>query len=171
MPIQVRHAALVDTMMLLNESDRRGLFSWVFTRDKADPNMFIEAVNRRKGWRGVRALARYVTMAEIGVVSEGELRLALLMDHHGINGWQGNVRIKLPGQIPFRVDFLFAKERLIVEVDGWAFHSSRQSFEDNRWRDAQLQAAGYQVLRLTWNQLVNQPQVTASLIRSILASR
>ena len=169
--VQVPHAALVDTMMMLNEPERSSLFSWMFTRDKADPVEFIRMVGCRTGRPGAKAMVRYVQMAERGVVCENELRVALLFDRFEITGWQANAQIKLPGLVPFRADFLFAKEKLVVEADGWAFHSSRQAFEDNRWRDAQLQAAGYQVVRLTWNQVVNQPEATAALIRSILANR
>ena len=169
--IQAPLAALVDTMMLLSEPGRTSLFSWVFTRDKADPAQFIQMVRRRKGRRGAGAMARYVAMAERGVVSEGELRMAWLLEEHQIIGWKANVKIKLDNQPPYRVDFLFAKEKLIIEVDGWAYHSSRQSFEDNRWRDAHLHAAGYRVVRVTWSQLVNQPKATVGLVRSILANQ
>jgi len=166
--IQAPNAALVDSMMLLTEPEGGGLFSWAFTRDQADPAQVIDAIRRRRGRRGARAMARYMAMAEIGVVSAGELLLALLLEQHGITGWQPNVRLKLPGQPPYRLDFLFAREKLVVEVDGWEFHSSRQAFEDNRWRDAHLQAAGYRVLRLTWHQLTNQPETTIALVRAAL---
>jgi len=158
-------------MMVLGEPARSGLFSWVFTRDKADPIQFIQSMQRRKGQRGSKAMNRYVAMAERGVVSAGELATACLFDRFGITGWQSNVRIVLPGCDPYRADFLFAKQRLIVEADGWRYHSSRQSFEDDRWRDAQLQAAGYRVIRLTWNQVANHPRATAGLVCSLLAGR
>jgi very-short-patch-repair endonuclease len=53
----------------------------------------------------------------------------------------------------FEVDFLWADARLVVEVDGFAFHSSRQSFESDRRRDALLIAQGFRVIRITWRQL------------------
>jgi len=155
-------------MLMLTERDRAGLFSWVFTRDKADPVEFNRVVRRRKGHRGVKSMARYVTMAERGVVSVAELRVACLFDQYGITGWEANAKVTLPDQPWRRVDFLFAKEKLVVEADSWEFHSSRQSFDDDRWRDAQLQAAGYRVIRLTWHQVVNQPHATAELVRSVL---
>lgn len=168
--VQGFHEALVDTMMMLDNRDKTGLFSWVFTRDKADPVRFIEAVHRRKGRRGVKAMARFVAMAERGVVSEAELLVACFFDQFGIGGWKANVRIALVNQPWRRVDFLFTKERLIVEVDSWEFHSSKKSFQDDRWRDGQLQAAGYRVLRLTWDQVTNQPHATAALVRTLLAA-
>jgi len=44
-----------------------------------------------------------------------------------------------------------------VEVDGFAYHSSREAFERDRRRDARLQAAGYRVVRFTYRQIVSDP--------------
>jgi very-short-patch-repair endonuclease len=62
-----------------------------------------------------------------------------------------------------RVDFFWRAERLIVEIDGFAFHSSSASFESDRRRDAELTAAGLHVMRVTWRQLAHEPE--ALLIR------
>ena len=51
------------------------------------------------------------------------------------------------------VDFLWSPQRLVVEVDGFAYHASRAAFERDRLRDAELQAAGYRVIRVTWRQI------------------
>jgi very-short-patch-repair endonuclease/predicted transcriptional regulator of viral defense system len=55
------------------------------------------------------------------------------------------------------VDLLWRDSRLVVEVDGYAFHSTRTAFERDRARDADLQAAGLRVLRVTWRQIVGEP--------------
>ena len=51
-----------------------------------------------------------------------------------------------------------ARERLIVEVDGYTFHGGRAAFERDRERDAELQAEGLRVMRVTWRQLVAEPK-------------
>lgn len=63
----------------------------------------------------------------------------------------------------YRVDFLWRADRLVVEVDGRAFHSSDRRFESDRSRDATLIAAGLRVMRVTWRQIVNEPE--ALLVR------
>ncbi len=69
------------------------------------------------------------------------------------------------------VDLLWRRERLIVEVDGFAYHSTRQAFERDRARDAALQAAGYRVVRLTWRQIAYEPlAVVVQLARLLAAS-
>jgi len=62
------------------------------------------------------------------------------------------------------VDFLWPEQRLIVEVDGFAFHSSRAAFERDRVRDAELTAAGYRVVRITWQRLVNEPEAVIATL-------
>ena len=48
---------------------------------------------------------------------------------------------------------MWRKQRLAVEVDGFAFHGTREAFERDRRRDAELQTRGYRVLRVTYRQL------------------
>jgi very-short-patch-repair endonuclease len=64
------------------------------------------------------------------------------------------------------VDFFWPTERLVVEIDGFAFHSSKPKFEKDRRRDAELAAAGLRVVRITWRQLVDEPE--AVLVRLAL---
>ena len=69
------------------------------------------------------------------------------------------------------VDFLWPEQRFIVEVDGFAFHGSRAAFERDRRRDADLQGAGYRVMRVTWRQLVDEPEATLVRIAQALVAR
>jgi very-short-patch-repair endonuclease len=48
--------------------------------------------------------------------------------------------------------------RLVVEVDSYAFHSSRRAFEGDRRKQAELQDLGLEVLRFTWLQITQQPE-------------
>jgi len=70
----------------------------------------------------------------------------------------------------YEVDFLWPAERLVVEVDGFAFHGPRAAFERDRRRDAELQALGYRVLRITWRRLVEEPEAVVALIAAALSA-
>jgi very-short-patch-repair endonuclease len=61
--------------------------------------------------------------------------------------------------------------RVIVEVDGFHAHGSRLRFETDRSRDTALLAAGYRVLRFTWRQLSEEPEVVAARLAVVLAQR
>jgi very-short-patch-repair endonuclease len=68
------------------------------------------------------------------------------------------------------VDLLWRAGRLVVEVDGFRFHSSRTAFERDRARDAELQASGLRVIRVTWRQIVHEPEAIVARIAATLAN-
>lgn len=72
---------------------------------------------------------------------------------------------------PYTADFLFRAERVIVECDGLAYHSSPGAVRRDRRRDLALQARGWEVVRLTWEQVTAQPGGTAAALRAVLARR
>ena len=67
------------------------------------------------------------------------------------------------------VDFHWPRQRLIVEVDGFEYHRSRQAFENDRERDAALQIAGQRVLRVT-HRRIGEPTALISEMRALLAA-
>lgn len=62
------------------------------------------------------------------------------------------------------VDFLWRPQRLIVETDGYRYHRGRAAFEDDRARDLELRRLGYDVLRLSFRQLTQDPAAVADLL-------
>jgi len=68
-------------------------------------------------------------------------------------------------------DFLWPQYKLIVEVDGFNFHSSRSAFEHDRRRDQKLAAAGYTVIRVTRRQLRDEPYAVIARIAQAIAAR
>jgi very-short-patch-repair endonuclease len=68
----------------------------------------------------------------------------------------------------FPADFIWPAQRLIVEVDGYQFHSSRWAFERDRRRDAAHALAGYTVIRITWRQLTEEPFTVVAIIAGAL---
>jgi very-short-patch-repair endonuclease len=123
-----------------------------------------EMLARHRGHRGAKtlraALARYDTPAFTR--SEAERRMLALIRAARLPAPGANVHVN-----GHEVDLLWPEQRLIVEVDGFAFHSTRHAFERDRTRDAQLQAAGYRVLRVTWRQIQDEPE---ALIATLAAS-
>ncbi len=75
--------------------------------------------------------------------------------------------VKLVG---YEVDFVWPKERLVIEVDGFQFHGHRVAFERDRRKDQVLLTAGYRVVRVTWRQLVDEPLTVLAVIAAALAS-
>ena len=71
----------------------------------------------------------------------------------------------------FQVDCLWPDQCLIVELDGWQGHKTRTAFREDRARDRRLRVAGYGVIRLTWNQLSDEPEAIAADLRALLMNK
>ena len=72
------------------------------------------------------------------------------------------------GDLIGRVDCYWRSALLVVELDGGRFHDGLSSRDADRRRDNRLMAAGWRVLRFTWDDLVNRPVVTIRTIRAAL---
>lgn len=129
----------------------------------------LKRVLPREQWEAAVDRARGCGFDESDVVDEAPTRSALerrflrLCSRHRIPPPRVNVPVG-----GFLVDFLWEKSRLIVEVDGYAFHSGRTAFETDRARDAELIALGYRVVRFTYRQVTEQPALVVSRIRALL---
>ncbi|MBV9166660.1 MAG: type IV toxin-antitoxin system AbiEi family antitoxin domain-containing protein [Solirubrobacterales bacterium] len=66
---------------------------------------------------------------------------------------------------------LFPREQVIVELDSWAFHSTREAFERDRERDVNTLAAGFATIRLTWQRMHRRPRDEAARLHQILKRR
>lgn len=70
-----------------------------------------------------------------------------------------------------RVDFAWPEARLVVETDGFAFHSDRVSYRADRRRGNALVLAGWRVLRFSWEDVVHAPEDVVAAVRAALAER
>jgi very-short-patch-repair endonuclease len=86
-----------------------------------------------------------------------------LLRQRRISGWTTNAPINTRAG-RYHADVLFRRARLIVEFDGWEFHSDRDAFENDRRRRNELVLAGYTVLNFTWKQVTEDPEWVADCI-------
>lgn len=92
--------------------------------------------------------------------SELEERFLTLCDAHGVPRPRLNSRVA-----GLEVDFHWPGRRLVIEVDGYAYHRSRAAFERDRERDAILAAAGRRVLRFSARQIAERPDEVLRALR------
>lgn len=130
--------------------------------------MVLEVQRLSPRWRGDGVRAGILAAAAGGAISEGERLLHRLLHAAGIGGWQANRAINLKNDTKVG-DVVFDKIRLVLEVDGFAFHSAHERFQDDRSRQNLLVRSDWTVLRLTWWQLTNDPQGVVSEIRETIA--
>lgn len=58
--------------------------------------------------------------------------------------------------------------KIIVECDGYAYHNSKDSFDNDRTRDRQLQLNGYRVIRFSGSQINKDPTAVTSELFDLL---
>lgn len=95
--------------------------------------------------------------------SEKEQHFLELIREHGLP--EPRVNVLIEGEL---VDFVWPQAKVIVEVDGYQWHKTRTTFENDHRRDAKLTAAGYLVLRFTARQITDNPAVVARQIAAVL---
>ena len=111
-----------------------------------------------------RPALRRATIEEPQITrSEAERRLRRLIKAARLPRAVTNTRVA-----GWEVDAFWPREKLVVEVDGYAYHGNRGAFERDRRKDAALVAAGYRVVRITWRQLVHEPHVVVALLARLL---
>jgi very-short-patch-repair endonuclease len=98
--------------------------------------------------------------------SEAEERFVRLIRRSGLPAPEVNVALH-----GYELDFFWRDEGLAVEIDGYAFHGDRDSFEADRRRDAELARRGIQVMRVTWLQITDEPEAALVRLAEVLALR
>jgi hypothetical protein len=71
----------------------------------------------------------------------------------------------------YTVDALFVKERVIIELDGYRYHSDPATFRSDRVRDRDHLADGYVTVRITWDRIHETAIHEAAQLHRILAGR
>jgi very-short-patch-repair endonuclease len=62
----------------------------------------------------------------------------------------------------------FPKQKVAVEVDGWAWHVDAERFRNDRRKQNALVGAGWDPLRFTWHDLDGRPATVVEEIQATL---
>ena len=68
----------------------------------------------------------------------------------------------------WRVDAIWHEQRVIVELDSRTAHEATWRLDNDHRRDLALRAAGYTVLRYTWQQVTETPALVVADLRRAL---
>jgi len=71
----------------------------------------------------------------------------------------------------YRVDYIFRDARLIVELDGHAYHSTPEQLENDAIRQRYLTRAGYTVIRFTGREINRDVKYCVDEVRTIYKER
>ena len=116
---------------------------------------------------GVSQLRALAALVNTGARSEAELLVHELLHRANIDGWRPNYAVRIRGR-KYLLDIAFPEAKVAIEFDGRAFHGDAR-FSSDRRRHNQLEAAGWRVLHLTWDRLMNEPDAVIREIADALA--
>ncbi|MET0700527.1 MAG: DUF559 domain-containing protein, partial [Mycobacterium sp.] len=121
---------------------------------------------RNKGRYGSPRARILLQGAGDGTRSQAERLFVQLLRSHGITGWKTNYPVG-----DDVVDVAFPECKLAIEIDGWAFHSDPDVFRHDRARQNRISLLGWQVLRFTWRDLVEQPERVIAELQAAISAR
>jgi very-short-patch-repair endonuclease len=126
-----------------------------------------QVVESGYGRRALRPVRRLLAEARTGTITRSALedRFSAFCRDHRLPAPATNIVL-----LGFEIDACWPTHRLVVELDGFAYHRHRAAFERDRARDSALQAAGYRVVRLTHRRLEAEAGAVAAELRRMLSS-
>jgi very-short-patch-repair endonuclease len=125
-----------------------------------------DVMSRSNGRRGLKHLKAALAAAHPDAAhakSALERLMLELIDAHGLP--RPSVNIHIEG---YERDLVWPHQRVIVELDSWRFHRTKEAFENDRRRDATLTPLGYRTLRFTWDQVTKDATFVARTLAATL---
>lgn len=125
----------------------------------------LERSPRRPGCRPLLDLLALLRPDGDGARSHLERLFLRLLRSHGLPLPEVNVTIEGRER-----DFVWREQRLVVEVDGYAFHSSKAAIARDKRRDRELTAALWRPARFTYEEVAFEPTATATELAGLLTT-
>ena len=132
-----------------------------------DHGRLAAIVTRAKGRAGVAALRRVASIdPEPGTRLKSELERAFrdLVESSGLPPYLPNTVVA-----GHEVDAYWPQARLVVELQSRTWHTDPEAFEADHAKRAELMAAGYTVLALTYEQVTQKGPETVRTLGRLLA--
>jgi Protein of unknown function (DUF559) len=121
-----------------------------------------------ESWPGIQRAAQVIDFADGAAESplESRSRIAFALGGLPTPTLQAVILFREGGYA--RVDFLWERWRVIGEADGRLKIQRPEDLWDEKLREDRLRELGYEVVRWTWDEIVNHPEiVVARILRAI----
>jgi very-short-patch-repair endonuclease len=167
-PVTTVARTLLDLADVADERTLRRAARQAYVDRRVDEATLTRQLARAPGRRGAPHLKALLGPGAAPTRSELEDRLLALLREHGLP--QPAVNVAPPGlQRHVEVDFLFEEPRVVVEADGARYHDDPLARHHDAERQAMLEAAGYRVLRVTWDQVTRRADETVNRLGAALS--
>jgi very-short-patch-repair endonuclease len=167
-PVTNLARTLGDLAGVVSEQRLRSMLEEVERRGLLDGRLLEAQLQRGNGRRGVAALRRALR-AVCGQPrwTQSGLERAFLELIREAQLPEPQTNVIVDGEL---VDAFWPEHNLIVEVDGWPYHRTKRSFEDDRRRDTKHTLAGRRSIRITGTRIEDEPH-TVQRDLSVLLER
>lgn len=165
-PVTSLARTLLDLAAVVDAKQVQRAFERAERLHRLDVGAIERVLGRSNGHRGtgiLRALLGYDPTAAAEAVSELERLFLDLVRDAGLPTPQVNVLVE-----GYLVDAYWPRARLVVELQGYSFHSGQEVFERDHEKLAALRLAGIDVLPLTHKQVTRKARATAMLLARLL---
>jgi very-short-patch-repair endonuclease len=159
---------VVDLLASLPIDDARRLRYRARQHDWLRDDELEAHIAARAGWAGTPQLRLLLSEAAPGAHSTLESALHTDLRRGGITGWRANVAVMDAHGLIGVADVLFEEIKLVLEADGRSYHGEDR-FQHDRTRQNRLTAAGYTVLRFTYDDIIRRPTDLVATVRATIA--
>jgi very-short-patch-repair endonuclease len=163
-PIATVPRTIVDIAAVLAEEELARVCHRAWVRYRVGPPRIEAVLSRRSNSPGTRKLRRVI---------HGDVHLVLSELENGFLDRLRGERLPLPQTNRVassrRVDCRWAKYGLTVELNGYQFHNSRHSWEQDYKREREAYARGDQFRRYTWRDVFEDPRAMLRELHSLLS--
>lgn len=121
------------------------------------------------GWCGLNLARQVVAFADPNAESPLESTGRVVFAEQGLPPPETQVEIRLAAGKVARVDFLWRRYATIVETDGMIKYTEPAVLWQEKLRQEALAELGYEVIRVTWRELHENPEAVARRIRQAFA--
>jgi very-short-patch-repair endonuclease len=161
---------IVDLAPSLSGSEVNDVIDIALTKGLTTPvHLAEEVAHPRRGAAIVRRSLKGLGHIDVPDSSVLEALFRRLIHKHRLPVPRTQVAAGLCGQ--YRVDNSWGRQRVIAEVNGYAWHHSPEQMNYDSARQRELTLAGWTVLVFTWLQVVQQPDEVARDLWRALAER
>jgi hypothetical protein len=171
-PVTSLARTLVDLAEVLPVDRLERVLDHAGRHEAFDRRAVHDALDRLPGRRSAPRLRALLDQPSPGLTrSELEDRFLLLCRRAGLPVPRLNVHLDIGLDRLVEADAVFARERVIVELDGGASHDTTPAFHADRRRDSAAAAAGHLTLRYTWDRVTTDPAAVAAELQRVLSRR
>lgn len=164
-----RTRAIVDAIRVAPYKEAESILHEALRLKWVTSEALVSACKLLKSHKGLPQLRALTNYAQSGSQAESEKLLVRILKVNSLGKWEFNGEIRhSDGRLIGIGDAVRREFKIVIEVDGRAWHTAVDRFQHDRTRQNALVNAGWMVLRFTWEDVSERPSHVASIVRQAL---